>query len=202
MPPPTAQSILAEAEAVRAQLKTDMEKAAANPRNSGLSPRGVQLSGVEDGLAWVQGRIDADFILPKLFDLYEAMAWIVLPCAPTRPAQEPQDEATALRELNVIVAVCRAALRNATPPEVLPPELLGIPLSASKLAEMVHQPTPRVECWLRREAKKKENADWLAPPTVDPEYRRRNKAYRYYHVDKVWPALLEQWKKWQSLGNK
>jgi hypothetical protein len=116
MPSPTPQSILQEVEAVRARVCREMEEATRGPRG-GNSPRGVQLDGVEAGLDWVQGRIDADFQLPKLYPYIAQLRLLKLDNVPAWQG-EPQDELKTLEILDQIIECCRRALN--TPPPAAP----------------------------------------------------------------------------------
>ena len=90
MSSPTPQSILNEASAVRAKVCEQMVAASRGPHGGNRS-RGVQLEGPAAGLAWLQGGIDADFRLPKLYPYIAQLRALQLDNVPAWHG-EPQDE--------------------------------------------------------------------------------------------------------------
>jgi hypothetical protein len=111
MSAPTVRSVLEEVEGKRVKLLADIAASSRGPRG-GTHPRGIQLEDEADGLAWLtwpQGRVDADFLLPKLAHNVMQLRFLGVDNVPHWTA-EPQTEVQALEVIDKIIACCRAAI--------------------------------------------------------------------------------------------
>jgi hypothetical protein len=107
----TPQAILKGVLAARRHLVTEMRKPSSHPR-AGPSRRGLSMPTTpEQGLALLQGRIDAEFILPPLKYYFEAMKGIDMENVPPWKG-EPENEWESLATLDAIIACCRQAGRQ------------------------------------------------------------------------------------------
>jgi hypothetical protein len=141
----------------------------------------VQLEGEAAGLAWVQGQIDADFILPKLYPYIAQLRALQLDNVPDWHG-EPQDELKALEILDQIMACCRAAL-SGPPPAEQDVAVWPTFLSAADLAARLGQPKNAVEVFLRRYRKDYPDC------ATENEGRRHNEPRYLYRVADVLPHL-------------
>jgi hypothetical protein len=107
------EEILLEVHEIRAHVVLEMEKASRGPRGGRL-PRGVRAPAtIAEGLAWVQGRIDADFMLPPLDYYFAAMRRLEVRNIPTWKG-EPENELESLETLDAIIACCEQAIQQQT----------------------------------------------------------------------------------------
>jgi hypothetical protein len=104
----TPQGILKAVLAARRHLVVEMRKASSDP-HAGPSRRGVSMPTTpEQGLALLQGRMDAEFILPPLKYYFEAMNRIDMENVPPWKG-EPENEWECLATLDAIIVSCRQA---------------------------------------------------------------------------------------------
>jgi DNA-binding CsgD family transcriptional regulator len=122
----TPEEILEAVRGARAHLMRELEKATSGPRGGRL-PRGVRAPRTrEEGLAWVQGRVDADFTLPPLDYYFAALRRLDLKNVPPGNG-EPENVLESLEAIDAIIACCEQAIPQtasaASDPEPTPPDL-------------------------------------------------------------------------------
>jgi Phage Mu protein F like protein len=104
----TPQEILTEIMAARARLIKETEKTSSCQRGKRLT-RGTRMPiTLEEGLALLQGRIDADFTLPPLDFYFKAMRRAEMENIPPWTG-EPENELESLKTIDAIIACCRPA---------------------------------------------------------------------------------------------
>jgi hypothetical protein len=118
--------------AKRAELCAAIVAADKEPRGGGR-PRGFQAEGsteaetTQKGVAWLQGRVDAAFLLPALRQWHQDLQLLGVPRLPPWSG-EPQDETATLSHLDQLITACRSYAPGASaanPSEVaLPSETL------------------------------------------------------------------------------
>lgn len=106
------EEILRVVRGVHSDLIAELEKASRGPRGGRL-PRGCPVLRTEaEGLAWVQGRIDRDFLLPPLDFYFATMRMLGMKNIPAWKG-EPEDELAWLETADSIVACCEQAISRA-----------------------------------------------------------------------------------------
>jgi hypothetical protein len=125
--PWTVQDILGWLQAKRKKLLANIEAAEKGPRGGGR-PRGFQAEGATDaetalrGAAYLQGRVDAGFLLPPLRLWHQDLNRLGVSNLP-QWTSEPQDETAALDLLNRMILACQRTDTTATPPAAQHPPL-------------------------------------------------------------------------------
>src|SRR5579871_5271149 len=108
------EEILHEVTSVRARVIAEIEKASKGPRGGRL-PRGCRVITKAEGLAWVQGGIDADFLLPPLDYYFAAMRRLGMRNIPPWKG-EPENGLVWLETVDALIACCEQAIsQSATP---------------------------------------------------------------------------------------
>jgi hypothetical protein len=79
--------------------------------NRGFQPRADTVGAVIDGLAWVQGRVDADFLLPQLAFWFEKLRFLGVTKLPKWEG-EPHDSTKALELLDGLIDACKEAVKG------------------------------------------------------------------------------------------
>ncbi|MBI1830420.1 MAG: hypothetical protein HYR84_03105 [Planctomycetes bacterium] len=104
----TPQEILKEIIAARTLVLTEMKKPSKRQREK-CQTRGVRMPRtLDDGMALLQGRIDADFTLPPLAFYFEAMRRVDMENVPPWKG-EPENELDYPKIVDAIIACCRNA---------------------------------------------------------------------------------------------
>jgi hypothetical protein len=106
--PRTVQNILGWLEAKRTKLLAEIAAAEKGPRGGGR-PRGFRADTQEKSLAWIQGQVDADFLLPELRPYHQALQFLGVANLPQWTG-EPQDETGTLDLLNRMIFACQSGL--------------------------------------------------------------------------------------------
>jgi hypothetical protein len=106
----TPQEILKEVLAARAHLVKEIDKGASGPL--GRPRRGVRVpKTLEEGLALLQGRMQADFMLPILQYYFAAMERASMENIPPWKG-EPENALESLEAIDAIIGCCRKAARQ------------------------------------------------------------------------------------------
>jgi hypothetical protein len=112
--PWTVQDILGWLQVKHTKLLADIAAAENGPRGGGR-PRGFRADTQEKSLAWFQGRVDADFLLPELRAFHQALQMLGVADLPPWTG-EPQDETATLDLLNRMISACESALAPPSEP--------------------------------------------------------------------------------------
>ena len=97
-----------EALAKRDKLVRDICAAESGP-HGGRGSRGVQVDTPQKGLAYVQGRVDADYRLPKLHALFTELGLHGVADVPPWKG-EPKTDVEALQALDALLTCCKEAI--------------------------------------------------------------------------------------------
>jgi hypothetical protein len=179
--------ILGEIQRAKAVVLAEMDKAARGLRG-GRFPRGTRSPReIPEGLAWLQGRIDADFLLPPLDHYFAALHQLGIKNIPEWVG-EPENELEWLPVVDVLVTCCEQAMSTSPTPTTddASPDTeasLSPLLSAADLARHLQKNRESVATFLRRYREK-------FPDCVEKvDTPRKNEPRYLYRSRDVWPAL-------------
>jgi hypothetical protein len=110
----TVEDILGWLQAKRTTLISDIEASEKGPRGGGRQ-RGFRADTPEKSLAWLQGPVDADFLLPELWPFHHALQKLGVANLPPWIG-EPPDQTATQDLLTRMISACQSTLADPKKP--------------------------------------------------------------------------------------